>query len=548
MDGRDLDASERPRAQPSWWLVAGVALGYLAVTLVLTRPGLARFTTHFMADDIDGYQNAWTLWWIKTALLRGTWPWWTDRLFAPDGISLYFHTLALTNGLIALPVQLLGPLTVAYNVVVVLSFVASGLALYGLARHCGADPGPAFVAGCLYTFSPFHFAQGIAHLNMLALQWLPLYVWALLAACRDARLGSGILAGLVLFGVVLTDYYFALFCGLATGLIALWQRTWRVPALALGTGVALSLPLGIPMLRLVAHTALAGTHDPADFSVDLLGWLVPGEVSLWASTTAPIWRRFGVYPEESGAYLGLIPVVIVALGLRARVRAIVPWVIGAAIFAVLALGPWLHVAGLRGFVPLPYFVLTTVMPLFALAGVPDRFMAITYLGLAVAVGLALTALVPARPAARRAVVLALVFVGLLVEYAPRPYTTTRFAIPTFYTELAREADVGQSVLELPSGTGMLYQTVHGKRIVGGYVSRTPRPQYEALVTHPVVRFVAEGLPCTEALRAEIRDRLRHESVRWIVLHGPLARHPLHACLGLPVRVEAGVAIIGPITG
>jgi hypothetical protein len=120
-------------------------------------------------------------------------------------------------------------------------------------------------------------------------------------------------------------------------------------------------------------------------------------------------------------------------------------------------------------------------------------------------------------------------------------------IPRFYTELAREADVGQSVLELPSGIGMLYQTVHGKRIVGGYVSRTPRPQYEALVTHPVVRFVAEELPCTPALQAEIRERLRHESVRWIVLHGPLVRRPLHSCLGLPMRVEPGLAIIGPVT-
>ena len=548
MDAWDLDASALPRRTPSRWLTAGVAVAYLALTLVLTRPGPGRFVTHFMADTTDGYQNAWTLWWIKTALLRGAWPWWTDRLFAPDGVSLYFHTLALTNGLIALPVQLVWPLTVAYNVVVVVSFVASGLALYGLARHAGADPGPAFVAGCLYTFSPFHFAQGIAHLNMLALQWLPLYVWALLAACRSRRLTSGFLAGLVLFGVVLTDYYFALFCALATGLIALWQRTWRVPAVALATGVALSAPLGVSMLRLVARTALAGTHDPADFSVDLLAWLVPGEVSRWAPVTAPIWRRFGSYAEESGAYLGLIPLAVVAVGLRARVRAIVPWVAGAAIFAILALGPWLRVAGRLGPVPLPYFVLTGVIPLVALAGVPARFMAMVFLGLAMAVGLALTALVPARPALRRAAVLTLVLAGLLLEYAPPPYTTTPFVVPSFYAEVARETDVGQAVLELPSVAGMLYQTVHGKRIVGGYLSRTPRAQYEALVTHPVVRYVAEDLPCTESLRAEIRERLRHEAVRWIVLHGPLARRPLHACLGLPVRMESGAALIGPITG
>ena len=544
----DGDASALPCKKPSRWLIAAIPVAFLALTVLLTRPGAGRFVTHFMADDTDGYMNAWSLWWVKRALLRGEWPWWTDRLFAPDGVSLYFHTLALTNGLIALPVQLAWPLTVAYNAVVIVSFVASGVALYGLARTCGADPGPAFVAGCLYAFSPFHFAHGIAHLNMLPLQWLPLYLWALLAACRSRRPAAGVLAGLVLFGVVLTDYYFALFCALATGLVAAWRRTWRVPAIALATGVALSAPLAVPMLRLLARTPLAGTHEPADFSVDLLGWLVPGAVSWWGPITVPVWRRFGSYPEESGAYLGLIPVAIVALALRARVRAIVPWVTGAAIFAILSLGPWLHVAGWRSFVPLPYFVLSSVIPLLTLAGVPARFMAMVYLGLAMAVGLALTALVRERPAVQRAAILALVLAGLLVEYAPRPYTTTRFVVPSFYADLAREPDVGQALLDLPSSVGMLYQTVHDKRIVGGYLARTPRPQWEALVTHPVVRYIAEDLPCTESLRTEIRERLRHESVRWIVLHGVAARRPLSACLGLPFRVDGGAVLIGPVTG
>jgi hypothetical protein len=60
--------------------------------------------------------------------------------------------------------------------------------------------------------------------------------------------------------------------------------------------------------------------------------------------------------------------------------------------------------------------------------------------------------------------------------------------------------------------------------------------------------VAEGLPCTETLRAEIRDRLRREAVRWIVLHDHLGRRPLDDCLGLPRRAEPGIAVIGPVPG
>jgi hypothetical protein len=528
--------------------VAGLGAVYLGLTLVLTRPGVSRFTTHFMADDTDGFQNVWNLWWIKTALFAGQWPWWTDRLYAPDGVSLYFHTLGITTGLLALPFQLAWSLPVAHNVVVVASFVATGLALYGWARACGAGVGPAFVAGCVFTFSPFHFAHGTTHLNVLALYWLPLYGWALLRAVRTARVGHGLLAGVVLWGVGLTDFYFALFCGLGTALVALWRRAWRMPALALGTAAALSLPLAVPMVRLLGRTPLAGTHDPLAFSVDALGWLVPGEVSLWAPLTAPLWQRFGAYTEESGVYLGLVPLAVLGVALRVRVRAVVPWCVGAAVFALLALGPWLQVAGRVGPVPLPYLALTTVLPVLTLAGVPARFMAMVFLCVAMGVGLALTALLDRQPRRRRRLVLGAVVAVLLLDYAPRPYTTTPFVVPPFYLGLAREPDTGQSLLELPSVHGMLYQTVHGKRIVGGYVSRTPRAQHQAFLTHPVVRFVAEGLPCTETLRAEIRDRLRREAVRWIVLHDHLGRRPLDDCLGLPRRAEPGIAVIGPVPG
>src|SRR5262245_6561266 len=184
--------------------VAGASLAYAALTLLLTRPGAARFTTHFMADGGDGLNNVWGLWWVKRALLAGQWPWWTDRLFAPDGVSLYFHTLAFPLGVLSLPFQLAFPITVAHNIVVVATFVLGGVAVYGLVRSWVADGQAAFLAGSLYTFSPFHFAQGIGHLSLIAVFWLPFYVWALLRACRTGARRDAVAAGAVLVGALLT--------------------------------------------------------------------------------------------------------------------------------------------------------------------------------------------------------------------------------------------------------------------------------------------------------------------------------------------------------
>jgi len=225
---------DRPR-----WHAWGPALAYLALTLVLTRPGPARFHTHLMAGPADGVQQAWILWWTKTALMRGQWPWWTDRLFAAEGAPLYFHPMNLPLGLLSMPLQFLGSLTVAHNVMVIVTFVLSGWVAYRLARYCGGDRDAAFLAGLVFTFCPYHFAHGSGHLQLMPMFWLPLYVWMLLRACRSGLLRHALLAGLVLVAVVVTDYYYALYCGMAAALVAVWKRRWVPAAVSLA---AMSCP------------------------------------------------------------------------------------------------------------------------------------------------------------------------------------------------------------------------------------------------------------------------------------------------------------------
>ena len=89
-----------------------------------------------------------------------------------------------------------------------------------------------------------------------------------------------------------------------------------------------------------------------------------------------------------------------------------------------------------------------------------------------AVGRALTGRVPARPALRRAAILALVLAGVLLEYAPRPYTTTRFVVPSFYTELAREPDAPFRRLD-KDRPGRFNRLARSGSV--GPVSRSPSP-------------------------------------------------------------------------
>ena len=167
----------KPRSRRGRTLLA--LAGYLLLTLGLTYPLITQFGRAIPGDGFDGWQNYWNLWWIKTAVLeQHTHPWFTHLLYYPTGVGLLFHTLNAFNGFITLPIQLAFGLLPAYNAAVLFSFTLGGLGAYLLARYIlgpGSSHLAAFAAGVVFTFSPFHIAHLLGHMQVISLEWIPFY-------------------------------------------------------------------------------------------------------------------------------------------------------------------------------------------------------------------------------------------------------------------------------------------------------------------------------------------------------------------------------------
>jgi hypothetical protein len=144
--------------------------------------------------------------------------------------------------------------------------------------------------------------------------------------------------------------------------------------------------------------------------------------------------------------------------------------------------------------------------------------------LAVLVGLGLAGLARGwpRPAGRRArvLLLPLLVAGLLVEHLALPYPLERPDAPSFYRELARSPEAG-TILEWPfslkRSRSLYYQTVHGRPMVGGYISRRlayPLRGLPPFRTPPSVgsEIVLSAPPPDLGAWA-----LAHADVRWIVV-------------------------------
>jgi hypothetical protein len=497
----------------------------------------------------DAYQNVWNLWWMKEALARPTNPLITDRFFYPERPNLYYHTLSPINALLAAPVTALcGPIA-GFNAVAFASCVLGALGMWRLAYDRTRSHPAALLAGIVYAFSPFHMAALIAdgQLQIVALQWLPFYLLFLLRTAEQGGRRNILLAGLCLILTAWTDWYYTLFLLLFTAGYSMWRLLAREPdwparralcarlAMVGGLFALGAAPLLAPMLIEASRATYMNVYpadDPERLVIDLLAFVLPARLHPWWGAAPWDWgvpidvnRRF---------YLGAAALGLALLGAW-RCPAARRWGAVALAAGVLALGPTLRVNGDSTGVPLPYRLLAN-LPLIRLSRQPDRFDVLITLALALMVAYGARALLEIRP--RRTVKLpsdmlqprnrataagwfrgsavqsnghiepnrpsydlpaalltAALAMLLAIDYLVAPIITRQPNIPPFLASLSHAED--GALLEYPfhdrspyrDAERMLFQTVHGRPISGGYHSRRyPQPQLGL----PALRDLAAG--------------------------------------------------------
>lgn len=487
--------------------------GYLVLTAIMTYPLMLQFATAIPGDGGDGWQNYWNVWWLKRSLLDlGSNPYWTAEVYYPDGTFLFFNSLLVLPGILALPIVNAFGLTMSYNFLVLLGFVLGGYGMYLLTVYLltrGESPAKkyrvlaAFLAGAVFTFSSYHFVRLLGHLEQVSLQWLPFYTLYLVKSWREPGWRNVLLAVLFFVLAALTTWYFALDLLLLTLVLVVYsvvverQRAWAYAVTRIAMVIALSAlvlaPVLIPMLILGRTMGRVG--DPASdslrFSADLLAYFVPSPLRTFGGTDLkPLYQLLTRDGDliEGVVFLGFVPLLFAVVAVWSFGRRTTFWLVTLLFFAILALGPVLHSGGqtvtlFDHSIPLPYKIFLR-LPYGDIMRVPSRFTILTTLSLAVLAAYGAMTLLNRAP---RASLAGLGFgIGLmliLLENAVVPYPMTPVSIPPVYTLLGQtQQRVALLEVPIPDNPGiyplrMLYQTRHEKPIYGGYLSRGLPPAY-----------------------------------------------------------------------
>jgi hypothetical protein len=514
---------------------------YLALTLALTYPLVAQFGDHVPGTatwSLDEYTLLWNNWWFKHAIFDlGVNPLHTDFLYYPIGTSLVFYMYTLLHVIIGLPIQFAFGIPAASNSEVVFAFVVTGYGAYLLIRYLLREhfsewrDAAAFVGGAVFAFSSNRFVYAsLGHYNMVGMEWVPLFVLFFIKTIHETRIKNALLAGLFLALALYLEmtYGVLLFLFALVYLSFVWRVVFtratitRLSTLS-ATAIILFLPLLIPTLGEIFSSGYTfpGWGSSDKLLVDLFGFFAPTSLHplnrFWVEELDQVRQGIARFSDVNTVFLGYVTSALALLAAIRFWKTLRAWAISASTFAILSMGPLLHINGTSRFdldglqvtFPLPFLILH-YLPIIKENRTPNRFGVLVMLALAVLVAFAI-AWILARLSRftiyvsrfARITVYGSLLTALLFEHAALPLPLTDARVPDLYAQIAREPG-DFTVLTLPLGWRnsfgqqgsedtrvQYYQSVHRKRIFPGNINRNPPFQFEYFDRIPVFHSITE---------------------------------------------------------
>jgi hypothetical protein len=478
---------------------------YVLFAAWLTWPAFANLGSAIPGNEGDAFVHLWTYDWVKDALLSGQSPFFTDRLFYPQGVPLYTHNFAWLNIALWLPLQALLGGAAAYTIVYLAVLVFNGAATYFLLRHLTRNEAAAFLAGFIVTGWPYIITR-FSQPNLIFIAFVPLALLAMHRLTLNGRWLDVFWLGLAVAGIGLSRYQMLIMSApllLLAGIYWLWQSADAVRGrlllqliAAAGLALLLLVPFAGPVLQFQATREFSEDilRNEAEWGeADLLGYFLPGE-------GVPLVGH--LVQEQFPNLLTLTPIgpitlCLAILGLFSRRRDKWLWLAMAVLLLLLALGRVLTING-QTYFPLPYGWLEDHLSFVQLIRYPSRFSALLAVPMSVLAGYGLEVGIRGRSTRVNWAVTGILVILIALNSRVPEYPLLDLETPAWYETLAaEEGDFGLVTIPLTrtfDEYAMTYQLTHNKGLVEGHVSRPPREAYTFINETPFLAGLREQSP------------------------------------------------------
>lgn len=387
-----------------------------------------------------------------------------------------------------------------YNLQWLLSFVLAAIGCYLLVYYLTKNKAGAFIAGLVYSFSPYHLSHAGGHLAAMNIEWLPFLVLFIYKFFDKKQFRYLLFSSIFFLLIVKYEDHYALYASIFIIILGIYLIKNNISlfkdkkfivklSLIILVGIILTTIIFFPMLKVSFSddNFLAVEIEAAErFSMEIIGFILPINFH-------PIWgdyfyekyaSDFSGNRAENTNYIGVISLLLIIFAVISinKNKKVVFWLISGITFLILSLGPYLHFMGtLSTKIPLPYYLLFKYVPFFENIRATGRIFILSLLSFSVLVGYGMKYLLEKiKNIKYNRIIIVIIFLLIFIDFWYIPHTSA-VAIPEFYKELINEKG-DFSIIQIPGSTNYrfdararYYNSITDKKFYGKFLSPRPEP-------------------------------------------------------------------------
>jgi len=381
---------------------------------------------------------------------------------------------------------------VAYNILIIFSFISTAILTFLVSFKITKNYFASFIAGLIFSFSPYHIRQAQNHLEISQIEVIPFYFLYLHEFAKNKNKRRAVITGLALAISTLTVNYYGFFLGLLTAIYILYEeiakkfKGFRTRSLnyVILFAVAAILIAGcnVNYIKIASKNknldeytwkALGKTDlDYVKYAAKPWFYILPnientalGQVSKSAlielSKYTPYYLTREFTANEHSLYIGIISILLSGIALKFKSRTTKKFILIALIFILISLPPYIFVSMKK--VILPSFILMKAFPMFrvfARAGLITLF----FTAVASATGLAILTSNPKKKL-RNLLITTIIGILIIVEfYSPPKFEKLLPLPPEYFSIKIKEAKTILESPKLEDHTNTFYQIYHQKPV------------------------------------------------------------------------------------
>jgi hypothetical protein len=491
-------------------------LAYSIITLMFTHPLVLHVSDSIIVDNpksSDASQFIWNVHIFKKNVSNSENPFSTSDIYYPGKANLWMHTYAPATGMFAL---LFTNNFLALNIFLLTSFLLSAHGAFLLARRYLPNSILAFACGFIFSFSSYKLMHIVGHYHLMLTATVPYFILFFLDAFEYRKntfipsivqFKNVLICSLLFFSTILCDYYSAFFIIYFVLLFSIYNKFLKERTINWRSyktwGIIASVLAFFHILIGLLRYARVDNKGAFYWQADLMALFTPHTNSAFYGKEFPeaLLSIFNIARYVEGVlFLGFLFLLFTVLFFKELFKGRIPENLKPLLFLSLVffciMIPGFKIAG-KELLFLPTSILHFI-PFFNNIRCSPRIFLMFSLFFPIVV-LYVVNTYPLLNGKWKNWISLLILAGFILEYRPIPFNLFKMQDVPSAIHYLSELDDSKVLMPVPVGLkdglkefgtfttdNLFYQTIHGKKILGGYTSRSDEKTYQLYLSDSVM--------------------------------------------------------------